>query len=170
MSKKSVGIIACFIAAISSVPARTETGPNPAIVKTIAAWGVYSLTSSGDRRCYILTTPTRSLPMKVDHGSNYFLVAPNPTGNGFYPQAAMGYELRSRSPLSVSIDGKVFPMMAKDNFGWTQKASDDYALVEAMKAGSTMTLSAISKRGTETTYTFSLSGITAALTEAARCK
>ncbi|MCK5744966.1 MAG: invasion associated locus B family protein, partial [Oricola sp.] len=44
------------------------------------------------------------------------------------------------------------------------------ALVAAMKAGAKMTVQAISARGTNTSYDYSLSGVTAALNAIQDCK
>jgi invasion protein IalB len=38
-----------------------------------------------------------------------------------------------------------------------------------MKAGSSMTVKAISRRGTDTSYSYSLKGVTAALNQIASC-
>ena len=42
-------------------------------------------------------------------------------------------------------------------------------MIDAMRTGSNMTLQAVSRRGTRTSYTFSLSGVTAALNQAGQC-
>jgi hypothetical protein len=54
---------------------------------------------------------------------------------------------------------------------WADSADRDRAIVEAMKAGSSMRLKGTSWRGTETTDRYSLSGVTAALEKIdAECK
>lgn len=150
------------------LPAFAQAG-SPVMVRAFKDWGVYSYKDDGSTTCYVLTTPRKALPSSVNHGDNYFLVAPDPSGPGYYPQAVMGYDLKGGTKMKVIIDGKQFVMTPKGNSGWTSKASADAALVEAMKAGHKMTLQATSRRGTSTSYTFSLSGVTAALNQAGRC-
>lgn len=61
-------------------------------------------------------------------------------------------------------------MLAKDNTAWVSDAALEPELVNALRSGSQMTLRATSARGTHTTYTYSLTGVMAALEQAARCK
>ncbi len=140
------------------------------MVRKFNDWGLYSYKSGGATVCYVLTTPTKMLPANVTHGDNYFLVAPNSSGGGYYPQAIMGYDLRAGSQMTVTIGDQSFAMVPKGNSGWTQQASSDAQMITAMKSGSDMTLHAVSARGTQTSYTFSLAGISAALQQAASCR
>ena len=56
--------------------------------------------------------------------------------------------------------------MVTDGEGaWLADTSGEAAFVEAMKAGSTLTVKGTSQRGTNTTDTYSLGGVTAAMQE-----
>lgn len=114
------------------------------MVRKFNDWGLYSYKSGGATVCYVLTTPTKMLPANVTHGDNYFLVAPNSSGGGYYPQAIMGYDLRAGSQMTVTIGDQSFAMVPKGNSGWTQQASSDAQMITAMKSGSDMTLHAVS--------------------------
>ena len=87
----------------------------------------------------------------------------------YEPQAMMGYPLREESKVTVTVDGKNYVLFTKGDSAWVENAAEEPALVSAMRAGSTMTVKATSRRGTNTTYTFSLSGVTAALNEIQNC-
>lgn len=82
----------------------------------------------------------------------------------------MGYDLRAGSQMTVTIGDQTFAMVPKGNSGWTQQASSDAQMIAAMKSGSDMTLQAVSARGTQTSYTFSLAGVSAALEQAGQCR
>ena len=71
---------------------------------------------------------------------------------------------------TVTIDNKNFVMFVKDSSAWVENAAEEPALVAAMKGGSTMTVKATSARGTATSYTYSLSGISAALQKIQNCQ
>ncbi len=142
----------------------------PQKLDTFGAWGVYSYKSEGRATCYILSMPTAMAPDHVDHGDNFFLVAPSPRpATGQVPQAIMGYDLEAGSTLTATIGDKAFTLAPQGRAAWTRREGRDVELVAAMKAGATMTLKARSRRGTETSYTFSLKGMTAALKRAAGC-
>lgn len=168
MSIKLLALPFLTLIAVTEV-AHAQPRSAPTIVRTFGAWGVYSYSEDGAKRCYALSSPQRASPADVDHGSNYFLAAPDGSGR-YYPQAIMGYDLAANSAMSVSIDGKTFAMAPRGNSGWAKDASDDPVIINAMKSGSSLALKAVSKRGTRTSYEYSLAGITAALNEAQRCR
>jgi len=57
-------------------------------------------------------------------------------------------------------------MYPSENEAFVESGSDERSLVAKMRAGATMRVTAVSARGTETSYQFSLKGITAALRKA----
>ncbi|GAB4355235.1 MAG: invasion associated locus B family protein [Oricola sp.] len=134
-------------------------------------WGAFSYDSGNGKVCYALSVPTSKLPTNVDHGDNFFLVTQRTKQNVTYePQFMAGYPLREGSKVSVVVDGKEFTFFTKDNSAWVENAAQEPALVAAMKAGSKMTVKATSRRGTNTSYEYSLSGVTAALEAIQDCK
>lgn len=160
--------LAPILAVTFALPALAQ--PVPTMVRQFGDWNLYSYQSGGSKSCYVLTVPKQALPASVSHGDNYFLVAPKPSGNGYYPQAIMGYDLQAGSQMIASVGDESFVMVPKGNSGWTQKEGDDAALISAMRGGAQLTLKAVSGRGTQTSYTFSLTGVSAALESAAACR
>ena len=75
----------------------------------------------------------------------------------------MGYPLAPESKPSATIDGTNFELFAKNDSAWVANAAEEQRLVAAMRAGVDMTIKGTSSRGTNTTDTYSLSGVTAAL-------
>lgn len=162
-------LVKTFSFAVSiSLLAVASAHAQPSRVKQFDAWGVYSYESGGQKHCYALSVPTSQKPASVSHGDNFFIVAPQ--GGSSMPQAIMGYDLRTSSDVTVSIDGASFDMQPKDNAAWVRNKDREPAMVNAMRSGRSMQLSATSARGTDTQYSYSLSGVSAALTEAGRCR
>ncbi|MFD2029772.1 invasion associated locus B family protein [Ancylobacter dichloromethanicus] len=62
----------------------------------------------------------------------------------------------------ASIGDDTFMMMTEGNSAWLRRAEREPAFLEALRAGSQMNVSAKSGRGNDTSYVFSLSGVTAA--------
>jgi len=143
----------------------------PTPIKQHKAWGAYSYQDAkAGKICYILSIPTAKEPADRDHGDVFFLVSQKPNGaTGFEPQVEVGYPLKEDS-VSVSIDGKAFTMFSQGNNAWLKDLAVEPDLVAAMRAGQSMKVSGESRRGTQTTYTYSLSGVTAALSEVSACK
>ncbi|WP_145716210.1 invasion associated locus B family protein [Mesorhizobium tianshanense] len=85
-------------------------------------------------------------------------------------EAVMGYRLKPGTDIGVVIANQHFSMFTQDNKAWLQSADEDRSMVNAMRAGSRMKLSATSWRGTQTQYVYSPMGLTAALKASGTCK
>lgn len=147
---------------------QAQAAPN--MVARFNAWGVYSYKADGKTVCYALTAPVASGPANVNHGDNFLLIAPLSGQRAFEPQAAMGYPLKPGSTVRLTLGEKTFHMVPKDKTAWIRNLARGPELINAMKAGNTVTLNATSARGTDTTYTYSLAGVTAALNRAGKCR
>ena len=151
--------------------ATAASAQTPTRIQQFNAWGAYSYNSGKSKVCYVLSGPADKQPPKIDHGDNFFLVTQRPGQNISYePQAMMGYELKAGSKVTVTVDTKSFTMFVKGKSAWLENAAEEPALVAAMKAGHAMKVQAVSKRGTNTSYSYSLSGISAALQQIEGCK
>jgi invasion protein IalB len=166
-----------FVRSVATAVAILMTGASlayaqsPTRIQQFNAWGAYSYKSGNSTVCYVLSIPTTKEPSNVDHGDIFFIVSQRPGQNISYePQAMVGYALREGSKVNVSIDNKNFVMFTKDKAAWVENAAEEPALVAAMKGGRSMTVKATSGRGTATTYSYSLSGISAALKQIESCK
>jgi hypothetical protein len=159
---------AALALALTLVSAAAASAAQPTRIKQFEAWGVYSYSNNGRTSCYALSVPTSSAPSSVNHGDNFFLISPQ--CQSYMPQAIMGYALRQGSDVTVAVDSERFDLAPRDNTAWVRDQSREPALVNAMRGGSRMTVQATSGRGTATNYTYSLSGVTAALQEVSKCR
>ena len=149
----------------------TASAQTPNRIQQFKAWGAYSYKQGAATVCYVLSVPTTKEPASVDHGDIFFIVSQRPGQNISYePQAMMGYVLKENSKVNVTIDNKTFVMFTKDKAAWVENAAQEPALVSAMKTGHSLTVTATSKKGTGTSYTYSLAGISAALKQIESCK
>jgi hypothetical protein len=143
----------------------------PSRMNQFEAWGAYSYNSDNGKVCYVLSVPTRAEPGNVNHGDNFFLISQRPgQGVSYEPQAMMGYQLGEGSKVDVTIDGNEFTLFTRGNSAWVENAEREPELVAAMRSGMSMTVEATSSRGTNTSYTYSLSGVTAALDAIENCQ
>lgn len=134
-------------------------------------WGAYSYKADNKTVCYVLSTPTAQAPSTVNHGDNFFLISKRAGGgSAFEPQFMAGYNFKEASQVTVAVGNKDFNLFTKGSSAWVDTAQGEANLVAAMRAGSTMTVKATSARGTNTSYTYSLKGVTAALNAVRKCK
>ena len=78
-----------------------------------------------------------------------------------------GYPFAPDSTVDVTIGSQTFKLFTEGENAWTGSPDEDAKLISALRAGSEAVVKGRSTRGTRTTDTFSLSGITA-MTNAAR--
>ena len=167
MSVKTVATAVTLMLAAAGI----ASAQSPTRIQQFKAWGAYSYKASGGTVCYVLSVPTAKEPANVDHGDIFFIVSQRPGQNISYePQAMMGYPMKENSKVNVTIDDKNFVMFTKEKAAWVENAAEEPALVAAMKSGKTMTVKAQSRRGTVTSYSYSLQGISAALKQIESCK
>lgn len=152
------------------VPAVSAAQPVTKI-QQFNAWGTYSYQSKDGKVCYVLSVPTEKKPAKLDHGDIYFFVSQKPGENVSYePQFIASYDFKADSKVNVTVGDKTYVMFTRGTSAWLENAAEEPALVADMKRGSDMSVSAVSGRGNDTRYTFSLKGITAALDSISQCK
>lgn len=166
MSLKKVLTAAAAILVLSSAAGAAQT---PSRLNQFNAWGAYAYEQNGGRVCYVLSTPTAMQPASVNHGDIFFLVSQKPGQNALEPQVVMGYPLREGSQVTVTVDGRNFSLFTRGESAWVEDAAQEPALVAAMRSGSQMSVTATSARGTQTNYTYSLSGVTAAIQSINTC-
>lgn len=158
----------CCLAFSLLIGSAAVASAQPIRIKQFDAWGVYSYTSGGQRNCYALSVPIAARPTNVNHGDNFLLIAPTPNET-YAPQAIMGYRLKPGSELKVKVEGSEYRMRPKERTAWLKRPAAEPEMVKAMQAGRKLQIQATSRRGTNTSYTFSLNGVTAALRAAKNC-
>jgi len=177
MNKPAIGKIAIYVmlTALAALPVKA-IAQAPTQIKQNNAWGAYSHTGSDGKTCYVLSLPVEKLPEQidgktVDHGDVFFMLSQQPGQNvRLEPQFTAGYPLQEKSKVNIEIDGKKYVMFTHGQNAWLENPAEGQAIVASMKAGSKMKVSAISRRGTKTSYDYSLSGVTASIGDIANCK
>ena len=161
--------IAAVLGMLLGVAAGDEA-VSASLIKRNNAWSAYSEDAPGGKLCFILSSPTQQEPADRNHGEVFFMLARHPDPDiGVQPRFSAGYLFKDNTTLVLDIDGQRFTMFTRGRDAWVRTLGDDALVVEAMKAGQKMSISAESRRGTRTQYVYSLSGVTASLGAIANC-
>lgn len=155
--------------AVGGAAAQTAA-PTP--IKKNGEWSSFSHGTGTGKVCFALTKPTTLRPPNLNHGDVFFFVSNRPSeGVRNEPSLLVGYTLQEGSKVIVDIDGQKFTLYTKGEGAWVENASEEGSLVDAMRKGRAMAVTATSGRGNATSYAFSLSGITASISDIdAACK
>jgi len=139
----------------------------PVLEGTFKDWTAYSRDNGADKSCYAITKAKTKSPSSVRHGDIYFMVSNWRSGVASeQPSFLASYELNPNIAPEARIGSKKHIFYTANNEAFIEDSSDEKSLVKAMRGGSTMRIKAQSKRGTAVSYSFSLSGVTAALKKA----
>ncbi len=188
MNRMSLLAAPIMLAAMCGGASAQSPAAAPMLVGTFEDWLMFSYTGSlkaakaaegqataPGKICYIYTelsdeeeAPKKApkgamLPPSVKHGRVTFSITSSPT-EGIPQQASFtaGYTLKEKAPVTVDVDGRKFTMFTEGDSAWMINTAEEPQLLEAMKSGSNMTITAQSRRGNKTTYKYSLDGVTAA--------
>ena len=128
----------------------------PASAKQIGAFKDWSAHSEGKgeaQTCWMYSEPVKDEGKYTKRGRIYMLVTHRPGEKVFNQvQFTAGYTFKTGSAVQVVIGAKTFELFT----------NDDSKIVAAMRAGAQMIVTGQSSRGTKTTDTYSLSGVSAA--------
>ncbi|MGP3696808.1 invasion associated locus B family protein [Rhodobacter sp. NSM] len=165
---------AAIVIAGLATGATAQTSDN--LVATKTDWSVFA--ESSPKECWGVSTPKQTeatrdgKAVSVRRGDILLFVTYRP-GSGAKGEISYtgGYPFAPGSTVNVNIGGTTFELFTDGEWAWPANPQDDAALLAAMKRGSTAVLTARSARGTQTKDSFSLSGFTAAMSDAeTRCK
>lgn len=161
-------LISGLLAFIGTTTVALSQEPSP--IGSFREWNAYTFAGSDVKACFIASQPTSSkYSQNISGRDPVFLfvtmwVASDPTKSVQNEVSAIiGYPFKPSSNVTADIDGKKFTLFTRADNAWFNDRNSESAFVEAMKAGNTMTIQGSSGRGTITTDTYSLSGVTAAL-------
>ena len=128
------------------------------------SWTLFMHKSADATTCFAASQPTESLPKGANRDAIHFYVSAWPKdGVKSEVSVKLGYPIKQGSSVSVKIGSDTFKLFSDDQRGYVADPTEELKLVEAMKKGSSMQVLATSQRGTDTTDTYSLSGVSQAL-------
>lgn len=157
------GILA---ASMTAAFAATPPGGATAIV-TSKSWTAYKSGDGAAKMCFVASQPTDTKyePAGVKSRDPAFFMITTIPGKKIKNEAStiIGYAFKDGTKVTVDIGGKKFTMFTDKDNAWIENPDQEGALVTAMKGGKTMSVQGTSKRGTVSTDTYSLSGISGAL-------
>ena len=157
-------------------PAATAAagGAEPTLIGQFGTWGAYSATPNGRKVCFALAKPSSSKtnPPNRPRDPAYAFVSTRPAEKVVNEVSIMiGYALKPGSESSLEVGGSAYAMYTQGDGLWIKNAAEEEQMVNAMRKSAEVTVKGVSAKGTETTDTFSLKGLSQALDRLAQdCK
>jgi len=149
-------------------------GAEPTLIGQFGTWGAYTALPNGKKVCFALAKPSSSKtnPPNRPRDPAYAFVSTRPVEKVINEVSVMiGYTLKPGSESTLEVGGAAYAMYTQGDGLWIKNAAEEERMVDAMRKSADVTVKGVSAKGTETTDTFSLKGLSQALDKLAQdCK
>lgn len=158
-------LAAAAVAFLAGGPAAAD---QPQRLGQFHSWSAFESGTGDSKVCYALASPTMMEPTKIKRDPAYFLINDWPSRKAkSEPEIVPGYLYKDDSHVTAEVGSDKFDFFTKNDNGaggaWVNDPADELRLIQAMRRGAEIIVTGISKRGTMTHDTYSLSGLSDAL-------
>lgn len=162
MTKRAIdycgGVLLAAALAALALPAAAET-----LIGQYGDWDAFQDGSGASKVCYMASLPKKEQGDYTTRGQTYMTVVHRPGSKMVgVVRVTAGYSYKQGSTVEVKIDDKAFEFYTHPDTPDAAWVRDDAAVRQAMIKGRSMVVKGTSSRGTLTTDSYSLSGVTAA--------
>lgn len=155
-------------------PAVHEAGAQPKLLGQYAEWGAYTASPGGKKVCFAISKPTESQTNPPDRPRNpvYVFISTRLADKVTNEVSIIiGYPFKPGSEASAQIGSTSFALYTQLDGAWIKNAAEEAQMVDAMRGGDNVVVKGESAKGTQTTDTFNLKGVSQALDRMAQeCK
>ena len=141
-------------------------GAEPTLIGQFGTWGAYTATPNGKKICFALAKPSssRTSPPNRPRDPAYAFISTRPAEKVSNEVSIMiGYALKPGSESTLEVGGATYAMYTQGDGLWIKNAAEEERMVEAMRKAADVVVKGVSAKGTETTDTFSMKGLSQAL-------
>jgi invasion protein IalB len=165
-------------------PARHPARPRPAPAKPPAAtevkptllgqydgWGAYTATPDGKKICFAIAKPTsaETKPPNRPRNPPHMFISTRPVDKITNEVSiAIGYPLKAGTEASVEVGTTTFTLSTQGEGAWIKNVAEQSHMVDVMRQGDTAVVKGESSRGTQSTDTYALKGLSEALDRVAQ--
>jgi len=154
-----------------AAPAKPVTPPNvggvkPTLLGQYGEWGAYTASPGGKKLCFAIAKPTSSQTIPPDRPRNpiYMFISSRPAEKvSNEVSIIIGYPFKPGTEASAAVGSTTYALYTQQDGAWIKNAPDEAQMVDAMRAGQSAVVKGVSAKGTQSTDTFSLKGLSQAL-------
>jgi hypothetical protein len=155
-------------------PPVAASGAQPKLLGQYADWGAYTASPGGKKVCFAIAKPASSETNPPNRPRNpiFMFISTRPADKVTNEVSIIvGYPFKPGSEAGVQIGSTAFALYTQLDGGWIKNAAEEAQMVDAMRSGDKAIVKGESAKGTQTTDTFTLKGVSQALDRVAQeCK
>jgi invasion protein IalB len=161
---RQAGLAALILCILTNGGVAYAKAQEPTALGTFDDWTAYTYKNAAGTVCYVVSKPKGSEPKNIKRDPAFFLVTHRPAQKVRNEVSTIiGYPFKENTTVSLTVDKSAFELFTNGDGAWADTAAKDKQIVTAMLKGQKLSVKGTSRRGTQTTDTYSLSGIKAAL-------
>ncbi len=135
----------------------------PMLLESFHDWGAY-VAQGRDKTCYALASPKERAPSTLKRDPAYVFISSRPSENVRNEVSIiMGFAMNDKAEAKAEIGNASYDLIAKGTNAWVKNPAQENQFIDALKKGSKLIVKAPSTRGSVTTDTYSLAGLSQAL-------
>ncbi|WP_421952800.1 invasion associated locus B family protein [Pelagibacterium sp.] len=155
--------LATLAAIVSGALLSPALGQSVRILGEHNAWSAYATTESAGQICFVLSRPTATEPIPAGFTEAYFYITHRPAqAIRSEINLVAGYQFAPGSTATLTVGSQSFELFTQGDAAWMADPAQSGNAVQAIRAGSTMSVTGTSADGQSVRQSFSLSGATAA--------
>jgi len=147
------------------------TEAKPTLLGQYADWGAYTASPAGKKICYAIAKPAsaETKPPNRPRNQPYMFITTRP-GDKVTNEVsiAVGYPFKPGFEATAQVGSTSFALYTQGDGAWIKNTAEESQMVQAMRQGDTAVIKGESSRGTQTTDTYNLKGLSEALDRVAQ--
>ncbi len=161
LCQRMTTLFSCAVAAgLLAAPAHAQ---DVSKLTSIVDWSLYTDSEKPHAFCFLTSTP-KSANASSD-GARVYISAWPKEGVKAEPSVRLGFATKKGSEITAAIGAQSFTLFADKERAYVADATSELKLVEAMRKGSKLAVTATDPSGTSVTDTYSLAGLGQAMQE-----
>jgi hypothetical protein len=154
--------------ATANKPATPPTmgGVKPTLLGQYGEWGAYTASPGGKKLCFAIAKPTSAETNPANRPRNpvFMFVSTRPADKVVNEVSIIiGYPFKPGTEASAAVGSTSYALYTQQDGAWIKNATEEAQMVDAMRGGQTAVVKGTSAKGTQSTDTYSLKGLSQAL-------
>jgi hypothetical protein len=162
----------------SKPPASSKPSASPTagarLLGQYGEWGAYTASPGSKKVCFVISKPTsaQTVPPNRPRNPVYMFISTRPADKVANEVSIIaGYPFKPSSDATAAIGSTTFALYTQQDGAWIKNAADEANMISAMRSGDNVVVKGVSAKGTQSSDTYPLKGISQALDRVAQeCK
>ena len=152
----------------------TMGGVKPALLGQYGDWGAYAASPGGKKVCFAIAKPASSVTNPPGRPRNpiFMFISTRPADKVTNEVSLIiGYPFKPGTESSLEVGSTTYALYTQQDGAWVKNGAEEAQMVDAMRGGQSALVKGTSAKGTQSSDTFSLKGLSQALDRVAQdCK